>query len=234
MSFEQVISDMWWLGIPTALFAGALLAVNPLAWPMLGTTLALASTGEASAKGAGVRMAGAFGAGMVVVYTALGFVAGKVDEITTKVFRPYAGIGYVVLAVVLVGIGLFLLARPTRFCSACALPPRRNPTLLGAFFAGIPGGFVNCPACAAIVLGLATASATVGNPFYSAAVMFSVGVGHAVMLTGVMWWAVGKRDLLSFRRFFGPVSALMLLGVGVYFLWLAKVNGLDPTIARLP
>ncbi len=234
VSFEQIISDMWWLGIPTALFAGAILAVNPLALPMLGTTLALASTGEASAKGAGVRMTAAFGAGMVVVYTALGVVAGQVDEITTTFLRPYAGIGYVVLAVVLIGIGLFLLARPKRFCSACAMPTRRSPTLFGAFLAGIPGGFVNCPACAAIVLGIATASATVGSPVYSAAVMFSVGAGHAVMLVGLMWWAVGKRDLLTFQRFLRPASALMLLLVAVYFLWLAGVNGLDPTAPRLP
>lgn len=226
---------MWWLGIPTALFAGALLAINPLALPMLGTAFALATTGEAGAKGAGVRMTAAFGAGMVVVYTAVGFAAGQVDKVTTKFLRPYSGIGYVVLGIVLIGIGGFLLARQKTFCSACALPTRRNPTLLGAFLAGIPGGFVNCPACAGIVLGIAAASATVGNPAYSAAVMFGLGAGHAVMLTALMWWAVGKRTIsTSFIRFLRPFSAVLLLGVGLYFLWLAKINGLDPTVARLP
>ncbi len=234
-AFEQIISDTWWYGIPVALFAGALLAINPLALPMLGTALALTTSGEAGAKGAGLRMSAAFGAGMTVVYTAVGFAAGQVDELTTTFLRPYSGIGYVVLGVALIGIGGFLLARQKAFCSACALPTRKNPTLLGAFVAGIPGGFVNCPACAGIVLGIAAASATVGNPAYSAAVMFSLGAGHAVMLTALMWWAVGKRTIsASFLRFLRPFGAVLLLGAGVYFLWLAQANGLDPTVARLP
>lgn len=237
VAFEQIISEMWWLGIPTALFAGALLALNPLALPMLGTAFALATTGEAATKGAGVRMTAAFGAGMVVVYTAVGVVASQVDRVTNTFLRPYSGIGYVLIGLVLIGLGAFLLVRQRSFCSACALPARKSPTLLGAFLAGIPGGFVNCPACAGIVLGIAAASATVGSPAYSASVMFSLGAGHAMMLTGLMWWAVGKRAISAsapFLRFLRPFGAILLLAVGGYFLWLARVNGLDPTVARLP
>ncbi len=212
-SFELVIADMWWLGVPAALLAGALLAINPLALPMLGTAFALASTGELGAKGAGVRMSAAFGAGIVIAYTAVGVVAGQVDRVTTTFLRPYAGIGYVLLAVVLLSIAALQLIRQKAFCAACAMPARKSRTLLGAFLAGIPGGLVNCPACAGIILGIASAAATLKNPLYSTAVMFALGVGHAVMLTGLMWWAVGKRELAPLARILRPLGAAMLARV---------------------
>lgn len=48
-------------------------------------------------------MTAGFGAGMVVVYTAVGVVAGQVDKVTTSFLRPYSGIGYVVLGIALIG-----------------------------------------------------------------------------------------------------------------------------------
>lgn len=232
-SFEQLIGEMWWLGIPTGFFAGLLLAVNPVALPMLGTAFALGSAGELGARGAGVRMAAAYGAGMAVVYTGVGLVASRVDEITNTFLRPYSGIGYVVLGGALVLLAAYLLARPSRFCTSCALPAKRSPTMVGAFVAGIPGGFVNCPACAGIILGIAAAAATFGNAVYSAAVMAAMGIGHAAMLTALVWWLVGKRDLIRAARVLRPVGAILLLAIAGYFFWLAKVNGLDPAQARL-
>lgn len=232
-SFEQLIAETWWLGIPTGFFAGLLLAINPVALPMLGTVFALGSTGELGAKGAGVRMAAAYGGGMAVVYTAVGVVAARVDEVTNTFLRPYSGIAYVVLGAALVAVAAYVLTRPSQFCTSCALPAKRNPTVLGAFIAGIPGGFVNCPACAGIILGIAAAAATLGNPLYSAAVMAAMGIGHAAMLTVIMWWLVGKRELIRAATVLRPVGAVLLLAIAVYFFWLAKVNGLDPTQPRL-
>lgn len=225
----SVLEQVWWLGIPTALIIGIMLALNPLALPILGTAVALGSTGEVGAKGAGVRVTAAFGAGMVVVYTLVGVVASRVDAVTNGILRPYAGIGYVVLATVLLALGLFLLSRPASFCAACALPVKRNPTVLGAFLAGIPGGFVNCPACAGIVLGVASSSATLGSPLYSGAVMLALGAGHAAVLTGLVWLITSKRSpsprlLRVLRRGAG----VLLVGLAVYFFWLAQLQGLRP------
>lgn len=224
-----ILEQVWWLGVPTALVIGIMLGLNPLALPILGTAVALGSTGEVGAKGAGVRVTAAFGAGMVVVYTLVGLFAGRVDAVTDGILRPYAGIGYAVLGLILLALGAFVLTRPTSFCSACALPLRRNPTVFGAFLAGIPGGFVNCPACAGIVLGVASSSATLGNPLYSGAVMLALGAGHAAVLTGLVWLITSKRSpsprlLRMLRRGVG----VLLVGMAVYFFWLAHLQGLRP------
>lgn len=226
---DVLIEQVWWLGIPTALVLGVLLGMNPLALPILGTAVALGASGEVGAKGAGVRVTAAFGAGMVIVYTLVGLAAGSVDEVTERILRPYSGIGYVVVGVVLLGLGLFLLVRPRVFCTACALPARRNPSLLGAFVAGIPGGFVNCPACAGIILGVAASSARLGSPLYSGAVLMALGVGHAAVLTGLVWLITNRgrpspRTLAVFQR----LAALLLLGIAAWFFHLAGVEGLAP------
>lgn len=234
MDAFELISTVWWLGIPTGLLLGALLGMNPLALPMLGTAVALGSTGELGSKGAGVRVTAAFGAGMALVYTAVGVVASRVDQVTETILRPYAGIGYVVMAIVLIAFAVFLLARPSWFCAACARPATRNPTVAGAFLAGIPGGFVNCPACAGIVLGIAGAAASVGNPFYSGSVMMAVGIGHASVLTLLTWLLTRNRAVPPGMLGVLQKAAAVLLGaLGLYFLRLALIQGVQPG-PRLP
>ena len=90
----SLIESTWWLGIPVALVMGALLGANPAALPMVGTAIGLGSAGALAARGGAIKVAAAFGAGMVVVYTAVGVVAERVDDLTESILRPYSGIGY--------------------------------------------------------------------------------------------------------------------------------------------
>lgn len=232
--FEAVIEDLWWLGVPAGFLIGFLLGMNPLAWPILGAAVALGGTGEVGSRGAGVRTSAAFGAGIVVVYTAVGFAAGRVDEVTEEILQPYAGIGYVVLGMVLLAIAGFLLVRREAFCAACERPAKRNPTLLAAFLAGLPGGFVNCPACAGIILGAAASAAKIGNPLYSGAVMGALGVGHAFVLTGIVWLITnGRTPSPRTVRVLQAVAAVVLILGAAYFFRQASLVGVQPG-PRLP
>lgn len=223
------IESTWWLGIPTALLLGALLGANPAALPILGTAAGLGSAGALAARGGAIKVAAAFGAGMVVVYTAVGVVAARIDDLTESVLRPYAGIGYLVLGVLVASLALFLLLRPSSFCSACALPARKNVTMLGAFLAGVPAGLVNCPACSGVVLGVAASAASFGNAIYSTAVMLALGVGHAGVLVGFVWFLTKGWSLPEYKlRIAQRVTAVFLLGVAAYFFYLSSIQGLRP------
>ena len=148
-----LIESTWWLGIPIAFLAGIFLGLSPLALPITGTAAGLGISGAVGGRSSGVKLVAAFGAGMILVYTAVGLAAGRIDAVIEGFLLPYAGIGYLLIAALLLGLSGWLLFRPAAFCTACAKPLKANPTVLGAFLAGIPGGFVNCPACAAIVTG---------------------------------------------------------------------------------
>lgn len=185
-------------------------------------------------RGGGVKLVGAFGAGMILVYTTVGLAAAQIDTVIDVYLRPYAGIGYLLIAALLIGLSGWLILRPATFCTACAKPLKTSPSALGAFFAGIPGGLVNCPACAAIVTGFAASAAQLGRPLYSGAVMFALGSGHIAALIAGTWfftrrWTPSARWQSVARR-----SAAGLLGlIAAYFLYLSYLNGLEPG-PRLP
>lgn len=229
MDAFQLIANFWWLGIPVAFIMGVLLAANPLALPMLGTAVGLGASGALGTRGGALRLTGAFGAGMVAIYGLVGFLFGAIGSTIEEFLRSYAGIGYLILGLALSGLALLLLVKPNAFCAACAMPVRKNTTMLGAFVAGIPAGFVNCPACAGVVLGVAASAAELGNAFYSGTVMLALGVGHAGMLVGITHlitsgWAPNQRTLRILQR----VLALLILALAGYFFYLASVQGLRP------
>ena len=223
-----LIEQYWWIGIPVALMFGAVLAINPLALPVLATALGIGTAGSVAERNRAVPLTAAFGAGMVVVYTALGILAGSIDEIVTSIFTPWAGWGYLVLGAILAAFGLVLLFKPAAFCLACAKPAKRSPTMAGAFLAGLPAGFVNCPACAGIVTGVAASAAALGNPVYSTTVMFSFGAGHAIALVALARLVTSRwRPSSQVLRFARPAVAILLFAGAGWFIWVALGWGLS-------
>lgn len=224
----SMIGEFWWAGVPVALLMGVLLGASPSALPVLGMAVGVGATGELGSRGAGVKQAAAFGAGLAVVYGFVGFFVGRLDQVAEEIMRPYGGIAYLALGVMLAGLGVFMGLRPKQFCARCAVPARRNLTVMGAFAAGIPAGFVNCPACAGIVFGVAASAATLG-PIYAGIVMLSLGVGHLLLLVALAWWVTkgwspSPKMLLRLQR----LGAIMLIALAVYFVRSALVVGLVP------
>lgn len=173
-------------------------------------------------------MVTAFGAGLILVYTVVGVTAGQIDQVIEGIFRPYAAIGYLVIATMLAGLAGWLLLKPAAFCSSCTRSPARSTTTLGAFAIGVPGGFVNCPACAAVITGIAASAAKLGNPVYSGAVMFALGVGHVAVLVTATWFLTKRwPPPARWLRWFQSAAAAVLLMVAAYFFYLAYVGGLS-------
>jgi cytochrome c biogenesis protein CcdA len=229
-----LIESTWWLGIPIAFVAGLFLGMSPLSLPITGTAAGLGISGAVGGRGAGVKLVAAFGAGMILVYTAVGFAAGQIDTVIDDYLRPYAGIGYLLIAALLLGLAGWLLYRPAAFCTACAKPLKTSPTVLGAFLAGIPGGLVNCPACAAVVTGVAASAAQLGRPLYSGAVMFALGAGHIAVLVAGTWFVTRRwTPSARWRRLGQRSAAVLLILIAAYFLYLGRLNGFD-TGPRLP
>ncbi|MGH2727629.1 MAG: hypothetical protein ACRDKS_11730, partial [Actinomycetota bacterium] len=99
-----VIERLWWAGVPVALVLGVLLTLNPLALPVLGTALGIGTAGSMADRNRAVQLAGAFGAGLLLVYTIVGVLAGQIDGLVESVFKPWAGWGYLFLGILLLGL----------------------------------------------------------------------------------------------------------------------------------
>lgn len=202
---------------------GVVLGASPLAWPLLGTAVGLGAGQSTGHTRTTVRTVVAFGAGITAVYTALGALAGSIDDVLTGVLAPVSGVGYLGLAAVMVLLAVVILRRDAAACSTGATRAR----LLGAFAAGIPAGVVNCPACAGVITGVAASSAVLGRPAYSMAVMAALGIGHTASLVFVSWlsvdaWTPPPRMLRALQ----VGGAVLLLLAAIWFVRQAALGGI--------
>jgi cytochrome c biogenesis protein CcdA len=221
-----LIESAWWVGIPVAFVMGLFLGANPAALPVLGVGVGLSGAESVAKTKKRMTLAIAFGAGLVLVYALLGVGAARIDTLTESFLRPRAGIAYLVLASLLLVFGSFLLIRPHSFCAFCAGHRSRNLTVTGAFLAGLPAGFVNCPACAGIVTGVAGSSVVLGSPLYSIAVMLALGLGHAlVVVVAAVFLTKGWNPQGRSARVAQRTVGVALIGLAAYFSWLAWING---------
>lgn len=222
-----------WLGLPLAATVGILLGASPLAWPVLAAAVgARAGTSSDTSTRAGRTSVLALGAGITVVYASLGFVTGTLDRVLREGFGAWSGVGYAALALVSIGTGIALLARPGLLCGRLgSRPVERGP--VGAFLVGLPLGAVNCPACAGVITGVALAAGATGSTLYAVAAMVALGAGHTVAL----WLAsslllqpvrVLARDPSTVQR----AGAILLLLAGAFYAWQALGTGIDvaPTL----
>jgi cytochrome c biogenesis protein CcdA len=219
-----------WLGVPAALVSGVLLGASPFAWPVMAAVVggqAAVTRPEGPRRGGGV-VAGATAA-LVVVYGALGAVAGSIDHVVRGVLGPRTGAASAALAGLLLIVGVVLMVRPA---AACRLRSTAATSTSG-WLLGIPLALVNCPACAGIITGIAVSAAASGSSTYTVVVMATLGLGHGLALLFVAWlttarWRPTPAQQLAVQR----VGAAVLLAVGAYYAWQATVLG--PAVAPGP
>lgn len=217
------IESTWWLGVPAAALIGVVLGASPLAWPLLGTALGVGAGATTAERRSPIGPVVAFGAGVTAVYAALGALAGSIDDVVTEVLAPIAGIGYVVLALLLVVLAIVTIRRDASTCNVGATRRR----LAGAFAAGIPAGIVNCPACAGIITGVAAASAVADNVLYSVAVMAALGAGHTAALAFTAWLTLDAwQPPRQWVRGLQWVGGGLLLVAAAFFVRQALLTGL--------
>lgn len=226
----SIISATWWLGPLVAFLMGLILSLNPAAWPVLGAAVGVGASGELAGARKGVKLGAAFSAGLLISYIFVGVFAASVSKVTAGFLRPYAGIGYLVLGTALLAMGAWLLFKPDSFCTACTSGSKRRFATLGAAFAaGVPAGFVNCPACSGVVLGIATSSAELGSGLYSTAVMTSLGLGHGAALVAATYFVTkGWRPQGRWGSWAKAAAGISLMAMAAYFLFLVSIEGLAP------
>lgn len=234
MDLLGTIEQTWWLGLPVAVLVGVLLGASPLAWPVLAAAVGARAGTSADVRGRSGRTSVlALGSGITVVYASLGFVTGSLDEVLREGFGAWSGVGYIVLAVLCIGTGLLLLARPAILCHDLTARVRAERGPVGAFLLGLPLGVVNCPACAGVITGVALAAGATGSVAYAVAAMTALGLGHTLAL-----WLASSLLLKPVRvaatrpATVQRAGAVLLVLAGLFYVWQAAGSGVEvaPTL----
>jgi cytochrome c-type biogenesis protein len=207
-----------------ALSAGILTSIGPCNVAMIPLVIGYVAGGRPVTRARSFVLSLTFVIGLSLTFVALGVVATLVGGMfggTTRVWY------YVVAAVcILIGLQMLVGFQLPEFSGVARL--RERVTLRGmpgALSLGLVSGLVASQCATPFLVAILTyVMAQQGALVYGAALLFvyALGRGVPVILAGTFAGLV--RQLQSFARWteaLEKVSAVLILGVGLYFLWIA-------------
>ena len=215
-----------WLAVGSALWLGILTSISPC--PLATNIAAVSYVGRQVGSARAILVSGAlYTAGRTIAYTALGAAAvwSLMSMVAVSGFLQgtfHRLLGPLLIVVGLLLLGLFKLSLPGVGFSERLKRRVDRSGVWGAGLLGIVFALSYCPVSAGLFFGgLLPLAVEHSSPLLVPAV-FGVGTalpvaGFAVLLAaGVSWLGAALDRALTLERWARPLTALVLIGVGVY------------------
>ena len=177
------------------------------------------------ARGPGsIRLSLAFFVGLVLTLGVLGTIAALVGRLLTRWSSAFA-LGAAALAFI---AGLATLFAPALRRRVPDPEVRQRRGMAGAFVYGVLFSVATITTSAGPLVLLLTIAAAMGRPAYGAALSIAYGVGRGLPFLALGLFAGRLSSWIEriepARRVLEVVSGIALLGLSVYFVWLATVT----------
>jgi cytochrome c-type biogenesis protein len=227
-ALQQAVANAGITAIGIGFLAGLLFSFNPVA--MASIPVSLAYVTKARERKQAILFGLMFIVGMLVVHTAMGFVAGVGGLwVASLVGREWG----LVLGPFLVLLGLMWAGWVRLPLPAFAMKAKRPSAVWSAFILGAVFSIAVCPVCTPALVVLLGATVGLGSPWIGAAVLFAFAVGRSLPVAiGAIsiGWLENLRGLDSYRRIFETVGGLTLILSGLYMLnayyfWIPALAG---------
>ena len=196
--------------------AGLAFSFNPVA--MASIPVSLAYVTKARERKQAILFGSIFVLGMILVQTALGFIAGFGGSWATSLVGREWGL---VLGPLLIALGLIYAGWLRLPLPAFALRAKRPSAGWGAFVLGAAFAVAVCPVCTPALVVLLGVTAGLGSPWVGAVLLLAFAVGRAVPIvigSVTMGWLENLRGLTTYRRAFETLGGVLLIVSGVYML----------------
>jgi len=208
------------VALPLAFLGGIIAGLNPCCLPIYPAAAGCCAALKKDTVRENIGVATLFILGGSVVTTILGVISGLAGQ----VFGQVGSWPFYVISIVPIIFGLYLLKvihfkLPT--FSGINLKARGA---LGAFFMGGLLGVVITPCATPILAGLLSYVATTGNPTWGGLLLFiyGIGIGIPIILIGTTFASIIARlSSKKLLRCADNISGTMLIGVGLYLIWIA-------------
>lgn len=225
----SIIEQWWWAGPAAAAVVGVALGASPLAWPILLTAVGAGAGSADSPKARPTHVVLGIGAGITLVYAALGLVADQLERVIREVLGAWAGPVGLAVAVLAAVLGGLLLWRPQTTCRRLARPRAGTASAVPL---GVLLGTVSCPACAGVITGVAASASALGSTVYTVGAMAALGAGHTLALLLVSRLSLGLAGHGRDPRLLPRLGGGMLLLAGAVLAVQATQTGVDvgPTL----
>jgi cytochrome c biogenesis protein CcdA len=215
-SLSAAISANIWLAPLLALLAGILTSVTPCALTSVPLVIGyVGGTGQKDTKRA-FKLSVVFSLGMAATFTILGTAA----SLLGKLMQGTGSWWYILL-----GIRMLLMALQTweifNFIpSSYAISKSTKRGFIGAFFAGVLGGFFSSPCATPVLVVLLAIVAKGGSLIWGILLLLLYSLGHSflVMIAGT---SVGFVHKLSASEKYGGASKILRIVMGILIMLIA-------------
>lgn len=219
----HMMQDNMWLAPLLAVLAGVLTSFTPCSLSNIPLIIGyVGGVGEKNTKKAFCYSV-TFALGTAVCFITLGLVATSAG----RLMGNSSQIWYLVLGILMVLMALQTWEIFQLIPSANLLSKSKAKGMVGAFIAGILGGFFSSPCSTPVLIALLAIIAGKGNLFWGILLMFLYSIGHSVLviIAGTSISFVKKISNNEQYNKLGNVLKIVMgaviLLIGFYMLWLA-------------
>jgi cytochrome c biogenesis protein CcdA len=195
---------------PLAFAAGVSTSIGPCVAPRY-----VAVTALANASPRPMPIIGAFVAGAIGAYVALGLAFGTLGALWSNSRLLYA-----TLAVALAGGGIATLLRSEVSCNHHHPAPRRSASVGGAFLLGGSSAFIVAPCCTPIVAAIAGSTTLGGRTAEGVGLLVAFALGHTspLLAAGALGGTLTRLfHAVSLSPASSIVGATLMLALAVYY-----------------
>lgn len=221
-SLSLLINSNLWISPAIALAAGLLTSFTPCSLSTVPLVIGYVggTSGEDTKKALVLSLT--FAAGTAVTFTVLGTVA----SILGKLVGTSSSVWYIALGVLMVLMALQTFETYNFIPSTALLSKSKKRGYVGAFIAGILGGFFSSPCATPVLVALLAMVAKSGNVFLGIALLllYSIGHGTLVVIAGTSLAFVRKLTVSKKYGIFSIIlkyimgSIILLLGFYMFYL----------------
>lgn len=183
-----------------------------------------ATTGAGARRAGSARLSVAFFVGLVLTLGVVGTIAALMGRLLTR-WSSVFSLGAALLTFI---AGLATLFAPALRRRIPDPEVRQRRGVAGAFVYGVLFSVATITTSAGPLVLLLTIAAAMGRPVYGAALSLAYGVGRGLPFLALGLFAGRLSSWIEriepARRVLEVVSGIALLGLSVYFVWLATVS----------
>jgi len=215
-ALSAAISANIWLAPLLALLAGIITSFTPCALTSVPLVIGyVGGTGQRDTKKA-FRLSVVFSAGMAATFTILGTAA----SLLGKLMQGTGSWWYILLGILMLLMALQTWEIFNFIPSSYAISKNTKRGFVGAFFAGVLGGFFSSPCATPVLVVLLAIVAKGGNILWGILLLLLYSLGHSflVMIAGT---SVGFVHKLSSSEKYGGVSKILRIVMGILIMLIA-------------
>lgn len=215
-TISSAITANMWLAPVLALFAGVLTSITPCALTSVPLVIGyVGATGQNDTRRA-FRLSMVFAAGMSVTFTVLGTAASLLGRLMQSVGSWW----YLTLGVLMLLMALQIWEIIDVIPSTHIITKSTKRGFLGAFLAGILGGFFSSPCATPVLVVLLAIVAKEGNLLIGVLLLLLYSIGHSVLVM-VAGTSIGLVQKLVTNEKYGRATGVLRITLGVIVLLIA-------------